>query len=105
MTSCYNCFGAGTVTCTTCGGKGSDWHAGRGKPEWSPCPACGGRRTVTCPVCFGRGQIGTDGPPLPPRDNAFLKWWSQLPDRSKKTMLVGLAVLVVLYFLSLSGSC
>ena len=114
--ACYNCDGAGRVTCSGCGGRGSIWHSSPSGPQWSPCAVCGGQRQLRCPVCQGVGQLSSSNfppvlssppaplssPPAPPTYSPLTKWWSKLPDRSKMALLVGLgifAILVVIYFL------
>ena len=59
---CYTCFGAGNVTCPTCGGKGSYWKVVGNRNVWEPCYQCGGRRNVSCLTCGGTGTIPDRGP-------------------------------------------
>ena len=63
-TQCGNCSGSGTVTCSSCGGRGyhttsttrTDWE---GNTEYvqedTPCSCSGGQ--TTCGYCHGCGRV------------------------------------------------
>jgi len=66
---CYTCFGAGHVTCPTCGGRGNYFKVVGNRNVWEPCSQCGGRRDVQCQTCGGTGTLPDGRPtaPVPPK--------------------------------------
>ena len=61
MGTCGSCFGAGTVICSACSGRGHVSRFGMDGVETTTCAVCGGRRRMRCDFCHGTGQVGTSG--------------------------------------------
>lgn len=61
MTTCGSCFGAGKVSCSGCGGRGSKSRLTvRGDLDVTSCFQCGGSGRMRCGFCGGTGKVGPD---------------------------------------------